>query len=233
MLSVSKLCAGYGPISAVRNVSLDLPRRGLVALIGANGAGKSTTLNVVAGLHKASAGTVTFDGRDISRLPAHRVVRRGLCLVPEGRLVVAPLTVEENLELSRFSGRTKESHDDNLAYVFEIFPRLAERRRQHAGLLSGGEQQMLAFARALMTSPKALLLDEPSMGLAPSVVDQVFEAIDTIRALDLAILLVEQNAALALAVSDYVYVLERGSIVLEGPPAQLKDQPELIEAYLG
>ena len=233
MLKVSKLCATYGPISAVRDVTVELPPNGLVALIGANGAGKSTTLNVIAGLHKAASGSVELGGEDITGASAHRVVRRGLCLVPEGRMVVAPLSVEENLELSRFSRRAKKSHDDTLAYVFELFPRLSERRHQPAGLLSGGEQQMLAFGRALMASPKVLLLDEPSMGLAPSVVDLVFEAIVAIRALEISILLVEQNAALALSIADYAYVVERGSIVLEGPPQQLVDQPELMEAYLG
>ena len=233
MLKVSKLCASYGPISAVRDVSMTVETKGLVALIGANGAGKTTTLNVLAGLHKASSGTVTLDDEDITKLPAHRVVRRGVCLVPEGRMVVAPLTVQENLDLSRFSGRLDRHDGDTMAYVFDLFPRLYERREQRAGLLSGGEQQMLSLGRALLTHPKVLLLDEPSMGLAPSIVDLVFAAIQAIRALDLAILLVEQNAALALAVADYVYVLERGSVVLEGAPQVLSDQPELMEAYLG
>jgi len=233
MLSVSELGAAYGPIRAITGVSLTVPDGGLVALVGANGAGKSTTLNVIAGLHKAASGTVTLDGDDVTRLSAHRVVRRGLCLVPEGRMVVAPLTVQENLDLSRFSRRTKGSYKDTLAYVFELFPRLLERRQQPAGLLSGGEQQMLALGRALMTRPTVLLLDEPSMGLAPSIVDLVFQAIKAIHTAGLSILLIEQNAAIAMDVSDYVYVLERGSVVLEGTPAELGDQPKLMEAYLG
>lgn len=233
MLNVSKLCSGYGAITALTDLDLEVPAKGLIALIGSNGAGKSTALNTIAGLHKPTSGQVTLDGRDITGVGAHRAVRAGLALVPEGRMVAPPLTVEENLELARFARRDRTKHRETLAQVYELFPRLAERRSQHAGLLSGGEQQMLALGRALMTQPRVMLLDEPSMGLAPSIVDIVFDAIARIRQLDLAILLVEQNAAIALSIADYAYVLERGHLVLEGRPADLAEAPEVIEAYLG
>ncbi|MEQ8436586.1 MAG: ABC transporter ATP-binding protein [Ilumatobacter fluminis] len=233
MLNVSTLCSGYGAITALTDLNLVVPARGFVALIGSNGAGKSTALNTISGLHPARSGSVTLDGEEILGKKAHQVVKRGMAIVPEGRMVVAPLTVEENLRLAKAVGRNHDTFDERLAQVYDLFPRLAERRKQHAGLMSGGEQQMLALGRALMTDPKVLLLDEPSMGLAPAIVDVVFAAIERIRELDLAILLVEQNATLALAMADYAYVLERGRLVIEGKPSDLADSPEVMDAYLG
>lgn len=231
MLNVSMLSASYGAILAVNDVSLEIPAGKMVALLGSNGAGKSTTLRTIAGLHRAGAGTVTLDTTEISRRPAHRVVRAGLALVPEGRMVVAPLTVEQNLKLSAYARRGEQN--ELLNRVYDLFPRLKERRHQTSGLMSGGEQQMLAFGRALMTDPKMLLLDEPSMGLAPVIVDTVYEAIVAIHASGQSILLVEQNAALALPICDYAYVLQRGRVVAEGTGAELHDSAALHAAYLG
>lgn len=233
MLNVSNLCSGYGAITALTDLSLVVPARGFVALIGSNGAGKSTALNSIAGLHPARSGSVTLDGEELLGKKTHQIVERGMAIVPEGRMVVAPLTVEENLRLATAVGRDRSAFDQSLAQVYDLFPRLAERRKQPAGLMSGGEQQMLALGRALMTGPRVLLLDEPSMGLAPLIVDQVFAAIEKIRELDLAILLVEQNAALALAIADHAYVLERGRLVIEGKPEDLVNAPEVMDAYLG
>ena len=230
MLSVSALSASYGAIRALSGVALEVTERGMVAVLGANGAGKSTLMRSIAGLHRPVDGRILLDGRDIASLPLHRVVRAGLALVPEGRMVVAPLTVEENLRLSRYAGRGQES--DLLARVYDLFPRLKERRRQVSGLMSGGEQQMLAIGRALMTAPRVLLLDEPSMGLAPAIVDQVFAAIVTLHRQGQSILLVEQNAEIALSVCEHAYVMKRGEIVAAGPAAQLHADAALLEAYL-
>ncbi|MBV5264925.1 ABC transporter ATP-binding protein [Pinisolibacter aquiterrae] len=230
MLNVSRLSADYGAIRAVRGVDLKVEAGSLSVLLGANGAGKSTTLRSIAGLHRPVQGSIRLDDREISKLPLHKVVRAGLAFVPEGRMVVAPLTVEENLELSRFSGRADEP--DLVDRVYQLFPRLAERRRQKAGLMSGGEQQMLAIGRALMTKPQMLVLDEPSMGLAPAIVDLVFEAIVALHKQGQSILLVEQNAAIALSICDYGWVMKRGQIVVEGRPDELKQNPEVLEAYL-
>ncbi|MBD8664223.1 ABC transporter ATP-binding protein [Rhizobium sp. CFBP 8752] len=230
MLNVSKLSASYGAIQAVRSIDLEVKPGSLSVILGANGAGKSTTLRSIAGLHRPVSGSVTLGGREISKLPLHSVVRAGLAFVPEGRMVVAPLTVEENLELSRFSGRTDEQ--DLIDRIYDLFPRLKERRRQRAGLMSGGEQQMLAIGRALMTKPLVLILDEPSMGLAPAIVDLVFQAIVQLHKQGQSILLVEQNAAIALSVCDYGYVMKRGNIVIQGTPGELKQNPEVLDAYL-
>jgi branched-chain amino acid transport system ATP-binding protein len=231
MLSVSKLSASYGAIRAVRSVALSVGTSTFAAVLGANGAGKSTLLRAIAGLHRPVRGSITLSGADIASLPTHRVVGRGLALVPEGRMVVAPLTVAENLSLSQFArrGNTREILDR----VYTLFPRLAERQHQPAGLLSGGEQRMLAIGRALMTRPRILLLDEPSMGLAPAVVDVVFDALVTLHKEGQGILLVEQNANLALEVCDFAYVMRRGQIVAQGRPADLRGSAEVIEAYLG
>ena len=231
MLIVSDLYSSYGAIKAVTNVSLEVPENSMVSLIGSNGAGKTTTLNTVAGLHPLTSGSVKVAGREMAGLAGYKMVREGVALVPEGRMIVAPLTVEENLRLSSHAGRGEEARIRG--QVDELFPRLKERRKQVAGLMSGGEQQMLAIARALMTRPKILLLDEPAMGLSPSMVDVVYEAVDAIRGIGLTILLVEQNAKLALAMSDYAYVMHRGSIVHEGSPETLNSSPELYSAYLG
>jgi len=231
MLTVSALSASYGAIRAVTDVDLEVRDGAFVAVLGSNGAGKSTTLRSIAGLHRPVRGSIMLDGTEISRLKLHQVIRRGLAFVPEGRMVVAPLTVEENLRLSAYAGRGREG--DLLARVYDLFPRLKERRAQIAGLMSGGEQQMLAIGRALMTAPSMLVLDEPSMGLAPAIVDLVFAAIVELHRQGQAILLVEQNAAIALSVVDYAYVMKRGEIVLRGTPAELRGSPEVMEAYLG
>ena len=230
MLSVSNLSASYGAIQAVKSVSLDVRAGSLCVLLGANGAGKSTTLRSIAGLHRPVRGSIRLDGTEISRRPVHEVVRSGLALVPEGRMVVAPLTVEENLRLSGFSGRGGDAEE--IARVYDLFPRLKERRHQKAGLMSGGEQQMLAIGRALVTRPRVMVLDEPSMGLAPTIVDLVFQAIVALHRRGQSILLVEQNAAIALQVCDYGYVMKRGQIVVEGTPGSLRDNPDVLGAYL-
>jgi branched-chain amino acid transport system ATP-binding protein len=230
MLSVSGLCASYGAIRAVTDLGFEVGANSMVAILGANGAGKSTTLRSIAGLHRPVRGSIRLDGEEISTLPVHRVVRKGLALVPEGRMIVAPLTVEENLKLSSYAGRGVQS--DLIARVHDLFPRLKERRGQVAGLMSGGEQQMLAIGRALMTEPRMLVLDEPSMGLAPAIVDQVFQAIVTLHRQGQSILLVEQNAEIALSVCDYAYLMKRGSIVMEGTVAALRADAGVLEAYL-
>jgi branched-chain amino acid transport system ATP-binding protein len=230
MLSVSGLCASYGAIRAVTDLSFEVGAKSMVAILGANGAGKSTTLRSIAGLHRPVRGSIKLDGEEISTLPVHRVVRRGLALVPEGRMIVAPLTVEENLKLSTYAGRG--AHDELMARVYDLFPRLKERRGQVAGLMSGGEQQMLAIGRALMTEPRMLVLDEPSMGLAPSIVDLVFQAIVTLHRQGQSILLVEQNAEIALSVCDYAYLMKRGAIVMQGTVDSLRTDASVLEAYL-
>jgi branched-chain amino acid transport system ATP-binding protein len=230
MLNVSALCASYGAIRAVNDLSFEVGANSMVAILGANGAGKSTTLRSIAGLHRPVRGSIKLDGEEISTLPVHRVVRRGLALVPEGRMIVAPLTVEENLKLSSYAARGVQR--DLIARVHDLFPRLKERRAQVAGLLSGGEQQMLAIGRALMTEPRMLVLDEPSMGLAPAIVDLVFQAIVTLHRQGQSILLVEQNAEIALSVCDFAYLMKRGSIVMEGTVAALRADAGVLEAYL-
>jgi branched-chain amino acid transport system ATP-binding protein len=203
----------------------------MVALLGANGAGKSTTLNTIAGLHKASSGSILLKGEDVSALPVHEKVKKGLVIAPEGHRIIAPLSVEENLLLSSFAGRGDLSTLKD--FVFNLFPQLQNRLNQIAGSLSGGEQQMLSIARALMTNPEIMLLDEPSMGLAPSIIDKVYEAILLIHKKGVSILLVEQNATMVLPMCDYAYVMQRGNIVLEGTPKKLQNTPEIIESYLG
>jgi branched-chain amino acid transport system ATP-binding protein len=230
MLNVSKLSASYGAIQAVRSIDLKVEAGSLSVVLGANGAGKSTMLRSIAGLHRPVQGSIRLGDQEISKLPLHNVVRSGLAFVPEGRMVVAPLTVEENLGLSAFAGRNKDPA--LIGRVYDLFPRLKERRKQRAGLLSGGEQQMLAIGRALMTMPQMLVLDEPSMGLAPAIVELVFQAIVELHRQGQSILLVEQNAAIALSVCNYGYVMRRGQIVVQGTPEELKKNPEVLEAYL-
>ncbi|MGI5242220.1 ABC transporter ATP-binding protein [Dactylosporangium sp. CA-139066] len=229
---MSGLCSGYGSVQVLHGIDLTVARGGLVAVIGANGAGKTTLMNTVAGHHRPSAGRIVFRERDITGLPGHRAVRAGIALVPEGRHVAAPLTVLENLTISRYARRGRIA--ELRAWVFELFPRLAERQGQQAGLLSGGEQQMLAMGRALMTNPDLLLLDEPTMGLAPSVADQVYEALVQVhKDSGMSILLVEQNAELALTLADYAYVIRRGEVAVAGAPAEVRATREFEQAYLG
>jgi len=234
MLEVTDLAVSYGAISALNGISLKIGPGAIVTLIGGNGAGKTTTLRTISGLLRARSGRLTFLGQDITALPAHRIVARGLCHVPEGRMVFANLTVEENLAMGAYLRRDKAAIAEDRDYVFGIFPRLSERLSQAAGTLSGGEQQMLAIGRALMAGPKLLMLDEPSLGLAPRLISTIFEKIVEInRTKGTAILLVEQNARLALEISNHAYVLETGHIVMEGPSRELKDKPALKAAYLG
>lgn len=230
-LTVEDLEVRYGSIPALTSLSLEVEAGSLTALLGANGAGKSTTLNTIAGLLKPRRGTVTFAGGAITGRDAHKIARKGLALVPEGRMVVAPLTVVENLHLSSFArGRSRTAQLDE---VWEMFPRLAERKEQTAGLMSGGEQQMLAIARAWMTKPTMVLLDEPSMGLSPAMVDIVFEAIARIHEAGATVLLVEQNAARALPLCDRAFLIDRGDIVLSGSPQELDESPDLLAQHLG
>ena len=234
MLKVENLSVAYGSIKALHDVSLHVPEGSIVTLIGANGAGKSTTLRAISGLVKSSGGSVRYAGDEIARLSPHVIVGRGLCQVPEGRMVFANLTVRENLKMGAYLQRDKTWIASQMDYVFKVFPRLLERETQPAGTLSGGEQQMLAIGRALMSRPKFLMLDEPSLGIAPLLTKTIFEKIVEInKTQGLTILLVEQNANLALEVSSYGYVLETGRVILEGPSAELKANPEVRAAYLG
>jgi branched-chain amino acid transport system ATP-binding protein len=234
LLSVDNLHISYGAIKALHGVSLKVPKGSIVTLIGANGAGKSTTLRGLSGLVKPVSGSIKYDGHEISKLPAHKIVGRGLCHVPEGRMIFANLTVRENLLMGAYLQRDAKWVSNQTEYVFSLFPRLKEREKQSAGTLSGGEQQMLAIGRALLGNPKFLMLDEPSLGIAPLLVKTIFERIVEInREQGLTILLVEQNANLALEVSSYGYVMETGKILLEGPSAELRANPDVRAAYLG
>ncbi len=234
MLQVTDLSVAYGAIRALSGISLHLEAGRIVTLIGANGAGKTTALRTLSGLLRAQAGQILFKGEDITALPPHRVVARGLAHVPEGRMVFANLTVEENLAMGAYLVRDKARVARNRDYVFSIFPRLQERLAQAAGTLSGGEQQMLAIGRALMGDPQLLMLDEPSLGIAPKLISTIFEKIVEInRERGVTILLVEQNAKLALEISHQAYVLETGRIVMQGESKKLRDDPQLKAAYLG
>lgn len=233
MLKVSDLHVYYGSIHAVKGVSFEVHEGEVVTLIGANGAGKSTILNTVSGLLHPRSGSILFHGKDLHGVPAHKLVGMGLAQVPEGRHVFLQMTVQENLEMGAFS-QPSSGIEADLESVYQRFPRLLERRKQIAGTLSGGEQQMLAVGRALMGRPKILLLDEPSMGLAPVVVAELFEKIvDINRKLGMTILLVEQNSKIALKNSDYAYVIEEGKITMEGESIALRDDPRIRQAYLG
>jgi branched-chain amino acid transport system ATP-binding protein len=233
MLSVRSLQLGYGAISAVRDLDLEVSPGELVAVIGANGAGKTTTLNGIAGALPVRAGSILLDGEDITRVPVHQRVGRGMSLVPEGRGIFARLTVAENLDMGAYLRRDPVGVRADLARNYELFPRLAERRSQLAGTLSGGEQQMLAIARALMARPRLLLLDEPSMGLAPLVTRLIFDTIRAIAAERVSILLVEQNARAALELAARAYVLESGEVTLSGPSEGLLTSDAVRRAYLG
>jgi branched-chain amino acid transport system ATP-binding protein len=232
LLEVDEIHTYYGAIEALKGISLTVEAGEVVTLIGANGAGKSTTLRSIAGLTPASRGSVRFEGEDVTRVPAHEVVSRGIALSPEGRHCFPRMTVRENLDLGAFRRRGPEVSED-MERVFDLFPRLKERERQKAGTMSGGEQQMLAIGRALMARPRLLMLDEPSMGIAPILVQRIYETIGEINKTGVAILLVEQNANYALDISTRGYVLETGTVVLADASAQLRNDPEVQKAYLG
>jgi branched-chain amino acid transport system ATP-binding protein len=234
MLRVENLSVSYGAIRALHGVSFDVPEGHIVTLIGSNGAGKSTTLRTISGLIKPTEGRITYDGAEIKGLQACRIVARGLCHVPEGRMVFANLTVRENLMMGAYLQRDPEVIRKERDYVFSVFPRLAEREKQMAGTLSGGEQQMLAIGRALMGRPRFLMLDEPSLGIAPLLVKAIFQQIVEInRERGITILLVEQNANLALEIATYGYVLETGRVILQDAAAALRSDPKVRSAYLG
>ena len=233
LLEVSGLKVAYGGIQAVKGIDLRIESGELIALIGANGAGKSSTLKTLAGMHQPAGGTVIYNGERIDGVASHLLIRKGLALVPEGRGVFGRLTVEDNLLMGAYSRNDDAAIKQELAQVFELFPRLFERREQMAGTLSGGEQQMLAIGRALLGKPKLLLLDEPSMGLSPILVQKIFDTVRRIAAQGVTILLVEQNAKLALEVSSRGYVMETGLITLTGPAQDLLHDPRVRAAYLG
>ena len=233
MLEIEGLEAAYGDATALWGVSLMVGERELVSVVGPNGSGKTTLINTIAGLLPARAGRLRFGGEDLTRLAPHEVSGVGIAIVPEGRRLFGRMTVEENLELGCYAPRARASRADRLARVYEMFPALRERRRQAAGTLSGGQQQMVAIGRALMAGPRLLLLDEPSHGLAPSIVDLVFEMVEALHRAGTAVLLVEQNAAMALALASRAYVLAEGRIVSSGAPADVLREPHIRSAYLG
>jgi len=233
MLEVRGIETYYGNIPALREISIDVPVGSVVAIIGANGAGKTTLMKTIAGVLRPRSGTVSFLGEEISGLPSHKIVRRGVALVPEGRAILSRMTVRENLEMGAFPRRDAKKASLDMDRVMERFPVLGERAGQLGGSLSGGEQQMLAIARALMSAPKLLLLDEPTLGLAPIVVADIFSIIREINAAGTTILLVEQNVRQALKVSAYTYVLETGKIALSGPSDELRREPRIKASYLG
>ncbi|MBR3147342.1 MAG: ABC transporter ATP-binding protein [Eubacterium sp.] len=232
LLKVNDINVYYGAIHAIKGISLDVDEGEIVTLIGANGAGKSTTLKTISGIMRTKTGNIEFDGKDISRTPAHKVVEMGLSQVPEGRRIFMQMTVKENLEMGAFTA-PKDTIEDSLENVYSHFPRLKERYKQVAGTLSGGELQMLAMGRALMSQPKLMMLDEPSMGLAPVLVEQIFEIIHNLHEAGTTILLVEQNARMALSIADRAYVLETGKVTLSGSAKELMNNDSVRKAYLG
>ncbi len=233
LLEIKNLYVSYGSIRALHGISFKVEEGEVVTLIGANGAGKTTTLKTISGLLRPDKGQIVYDGVDITRMGADAIVRRGLIHVPEGRRIFAPLTVRENLEMGAFTRKDKHEIEESMERVFTLFPRLKERVEQPGGTLSGGEQQMLAVGRALMAKPRLLLMDEPSMGLAPILVEEIFEIIREINEQGVTILLVEQNAHMAFSVAHRGYVMETGVIQLEGPASELAENPQVREAYLG
>ncbi|GAA0290225.1 ATP-binding cassette domain-containing protein [Kineococcus aurantiacus] len=234
-LVVKDLSVNYGRIEAIRDVSFAVPEGAIATLIGANGAGKTTTLKTVSGLRTVRTGSIVFEGEDITKVPSHKLVQKGLCQAPEGRGTFVGMTVEENLDMGAYTRKDRRTaaYRQDLDRVFSLFPRLAERRSQFAGTMSGGEQQMLAIGRALMSRPRVLLLDEPSMGLAPKLIQQIFSIIVEINQQGTTVLLVEQNAAQALRISDVAYVLETGTVVRSGTGAELAADDSIRAAYLG
>ena len=233
LLSVKNINVYYGSIHAIKDISFHVNEGEIVTLIGANGAGKTTTMHAISGLLKLESGEINYNGNTISKMEAHKIIRLGLAQVPEGRRVFAQQTVEENLLLGSYARKDKDGIQKDLDHVYQLFPRLLERKKQPAGTLSGGEQQMLAMARALMSRPKILLMDEPSMGLSPLLVKEIFRIIQDINKEGTTILLVEQNAKMALAIADRAYVLETGKITLEGTGEELSASEEVRKAYLG
>ena len=233
MLEIKDLHVSYGGIQALRGVSLNVPDGKIVTLIGANGAGKSTLMRTISGLVKAQSGSILWNGQELLGKPIDQIVASGIAMSPEGRRVFADLTVLENLKIGAYLRKDKAETEKDLEWVYSLFPRLKERRSQVAGTLSGGEQQMLAMGRALMSHPKLLMLDEPSMGLAPILVEQIFDIIQDLNRKGSTILLVEQNAYAALSVAHYAYILEVGRVVLAGPGKEMLENPKVKEAYLG
>jgi len=233
MLEIKNLTAGYGPIQAIDALNLRVDRGEIVTLLGSNGAGKSTTLRSISGLLKQKTGTIAFEGHDIQKLPPEKIISRGISQVPEGRKIFGRLTVEENLDVGAYLVQDKAVIAERKERAFALFPRLAERRHQKGGTLSGGEQQMLAIGRALMQAPQLLLLDEPSMGLAPLLVEAIFDIIRKLNAEGTTILLVEQNARMALQVAHRAYVLANGRLIMDGKASDLAHDPEVQKAYLG
>ena len=233
LLVLNEVSVSYGAVSALKNISFEVPEGQIIVLIGANGAGKSTTLKAIMGLVFVQSGHISFDGTPITNLKTHAVVNQGIALCPEGRRIFLNLTVEENLKIGGYVTKSKEIRESILEEVFKLFPRMKERLKQIAGTLSGGEQQMLAISRAMMQNPRLMLLDEPSLGLAPNLVMEIFEKIKFLNEQGKTILLVEQNAYHALKLADYAYVLEQGRIVLSGTGAELLENPQVKVAYLG
>ena len=233
MLEIKDLEVYYGMIQAIKGISFEVNQGEVIALIGANGAGKTTTLQTITGMLQAKAGSIIFEGKDITRVPGHKIVAMGMAHVPEGRRVFSNLTVYENLKLGAFTKKNKKEIEETLGRVYQSFPRLQERRNQSAGTLSGGEQQMLAMGRALMSKPRIILMDEPSMGLSPIFVEEIFSIIRQISAEGTTVLLVEQNAKKALSIADRAYVLETGTIALSGPAQELMNNESIKKAYLG
>lgn len=233
MLSIENLQVYYGVINAIKGISFEVNAGEIIALIGANGAGKTTILHTITGLVSPKSGSIVFEGRDLIKTPAHKIVSLGMAHVPEGRRIFQQLTVYENLKLGAFTLKDSKQIEKNLSYVYEHFPRLKERKNQVAGTLSGGEQQMLAMGRALMSNPKILLMDEPSMGLSPLLVGEIFSIIGEVSADGTTVLLVEQNAKKALSIADRAYVLETGKISLEGKASDLINDEKVKKAYLG
>jgi branched-chain amino acid transport system ATP-binding protein len=233
MLKIENLSVSYGMIEAIKGISFEVNDGEIVTLIGSNGAGKTTTLHAISGLLKPKTGKIMLDGKDLTKIPAHKIVGMGLAQVPEGRRVFAQQTVQENLMLGAYSRNDKDGIAADMETMYELFPRLKERMKQPAGTLSGGEQQMLAMARALMAKPKIMLMDEPSMGLSPLLVKEIFRIIKDINKKGTTVLLVEQNAKMALAIADRAYVLETGKITLEGTGSELSASEQVRKAYLG
>ncbi len=233
MLEIKDLKVSYGMIQAIKGISFEVNKGEVIALIGANGAGKTTILHTITGLLSADSGSVTYEGKDITRMPGHKIVSMGIAHVPEGRRVFANMTVLQNLKLGAYTRKDKAEIAETLEMVYTRFPRLKERKNQLAGTLSGGEQQMLAMGRALMSHPQIILMDEPSMGLSPIFVNEIFDIIEEVSKSGTTVLLVEQNAKKALSIADRAYVLETGNIVLEGKASELLDNDSIKKAYLG